>query len=245
MYCDIADLREFYDSRLGRAAKYILRRQLLELWPNLQGQRILGLGYAAPLLRPYFSQAERIVAAMPAQQGILYWPREGPNKATLVHETNLPFRDCFFDYVLMMHTLESTENVRGLLREVWRVLAGNGRVLMIVPNRLGLWARRENSPFAYGQPYSMGQLKQLLHGSLFTPSRFIRALYLPPSDRLSSLKIASFWEQTGKYTHHALSGVIMIEAYKQQYAPLNNGTPAPVTRWRPQNIGGHLADAAP
>ena len=45
-----------------------------------------------------------------------------------------------------------------LLREVWRVLAAGGRLLAVVPNRRGVWARIDTTPFGHGRPYSRSQI---------------------------------------------------------------------------------------
>ena len=48
--------------------------------------------------------------------------------------------------------LEWSEKPRDLLRELWRVLAPNGRLLLVVPNRRGLWARVDTTPVRLWQP---------------------------------------------------------------------------------------------
>ena len=47
--------------------------------------------------------------------------------------------------------------------------AAEGRALFVVPNRSGLWARREATPFGFGRPYSLGQLESHLKRGSFTP----------------------------------------------------------------------------
>src|SRR3546814_1157411 len=69
---------------------------------------------------------------------------------------------------------------RALLREIWRVLTGDGRVLVVVPNRRGLWARSDRTPLGWGHPYSAAQLSRVLRDNMFTPTRTQRALYVPP-----------------------------------------------------------------
>ena len=39
-----------------------------------------------------------------------------------------------------------------LLRECWRVLRDDGRLLVVVPNRLGSWALFDHTPFGQGRP---------------------------------------------------------------------------------------------
>ena len=75
MHLDVQDLRNFYyRSALGRAAQASMRRRLQELWPEAQGQTVVGFGFAAPLLRPYLKDARRVITLMPAPQGVIPWP---------------------------------------------------------------------------------------------------------------------------------------------------------------------------
>ena len=37
----------------------LLRARLREVWPNVRGETVLGLGYATPFLRPFREEAER------------------------------------------------------------------------------------------------------------------------------------------------------------------------------------------
>jgi SAM-dependent methyltransferase len=218
MYSDIVDLREFYQTSPGQVARRLIRRRLRELWPNGAGLTIAGIGYATPYLRPYRDEAERLIALMPAAQGVTYWPAEGPGLVALTDETELPLADLSVDRVLLIHGLEGTEHVRPMLREIWRVLAGGGRLLAVVPNRRGLWARAEWTPFGHGYPYSVGQLKQVLRDTLFVPERTAHALFIPPLRSRFSLAWAPAWEELGARWFKAFAGVTMIEASKQLFA---------------------------
>lgn len=218
MHTDVVDLRDFYDSGLGQAARRMIRRRLRALWPNVTGETVLGLGYSTPYLRAFREQAERVIAVMPAPQGVLHWPSEGPNLVSLADEVELPLPDLSVDRVLLVHGLECTEQLRPMLREVWRVLTGHGRLLIVVPNRRGLWARREATPFGYGQPYTPGQLSRLLRDNLFTPLQTARALYLPPLHRRLLIGSAPAWENVGGRWFQVFGGVVLVEAGKQIYA---------------------------
>ena len=215
---DVIDLAEFYEGRLGQVACRIIRRRIRETWANVKGQRVLGLGYATPYLRSFQGEAERVIALMPAQQGVVHWPRSGPGLVGLADETDLPLPDASIDKVLMVHAVESSEYVGALLREVWRVMAGDGTLLVVVPNRRGVWARSEISPFGQGSPYTPRQLFRLLRDTMFLPARAQGALYLPPSRRRFILRAAGAWENIGARWWQTFSGVIMVEASKQIYA---------------------------
>lgn len=218
MWNDVVDLRDFYDSHLGQVARHVIRRSVRSIWPDLRDQSLLGLGYATPYLRQFWGEAERVIACMPAGQGVLHWPSEGPGAVTLADETELPLPDYSIDRVLLVHGLESTEYLRDMLHEVWRVLTGDGRLLVVVPNRRGIWARFDRTPFGWGHPYSRAQLSRLLRDNLFTPNRTERALYIPPTRLRWLLRSAMAWERIGQGWFPTFSGVLMIEASKQLYA---------------------------
>lgn len=219
MWSDVIDLRDFYASSLGQVARRMIRRRLREMWPDLAGQRVIGLGYATPFLRPFVDEAERVVAMMPAPQGVLHWPTEQANATALVEEIELPLPDMSVDRVLLVHALERTEQLRPLLREIWRVLNGSGRVIAVVPNRRGIWARIDSTPFGHGHPYTAGQLSRLLRENQFTPLATRSALFTPPAFSRLYLTSAGAWERIGERWFERFAGVVLVEAGKQLYAP--------------------------
>jgi len=104
------------------------------------------------------------------------------------------------------------------LREVWRVLTSEGRLVVVAPNRAGLWAHFESTPFGHGRPYSRAQLQSLLRDSLFAVERWDSALFMPPfgSRRPRS---GRGWERVGRRLWPRLAGVHIVEATKSLYAP--------------------------
>jgi len=215
--------REFYQTPTGAVAARLLRERLVELWPDLTGRCVLGLGHATPYLRLWRDHAARVLAASPAEAGAQPWPRSGANLATLVEETELPFADFTFDNVLMVHGLETAENGRRLLREVWRVLKEDGRLLVVVPNRRGLWAHSEGTPFGQGRPYSHGQLSRLLERTMFTVERRRSALFVPPFQTRLLLRGAGVWERAGRMLAPRFAGVAIVEARKEMFGALPAG----------------------
>ena len=219
MVTNVIDLRDFYASSLGRIVKSDLKQLIGELWPCKVGEVIVGLGYAAPFLDFFDAEKNTILAFMPAQQGVLGWPSQKVIRSSLVEEDMLPLKDKSIDKLLLIHALENCHNVQYLLREAWRVLAPDGKILLITPNRRGLWARSDQTPFGHGQPYTMTQLSSLLRTHLFTPTSFLRGLYaLPSSSRFVQTIISPVAEKAGRTCLQKFSGIVCIEAVKQVYA---------------------------
>jgi SAM-dependent methyltransferase len=218
MAADVHSAAEFYGTPCGGMTARLLRERLAAFWPELPGQSVLGLGYAAPYLRLWREGAARCVAVTPAQIGAARWPSRAPNLACTAEEDALPFPDLCFDRVLVVHGVEGAENARRALREVWRVLKDDGRMIVVAPNRTGLWAHLEHTPFGQGQPYSPGQIGRLLSASMFRVERRDWALYLPPTRLRLALRGARLWERAGRAALPAFGGVVIVEAVKDVYA---------------------------
>ena len=221
MHLDVQDLRNFYyRSTLGRAAQASLRRRLLELWPEAKGQTVVGFGFAAPLLRPYLKDARRVLTLMPGPQGVIPWPPGLANTSVLCEETLWPLETGHVDKLVLLHGLETSERASDLLEECWRVLGPGGKVIFIVPNRAGLWARRDRTPFGYGRPYSPGQLDMQLKKHQFLPERHVGALYQFPSQKRLWMKSAGAFEKVGRNVPTIMAGgAFMVEATKLVYPP--------------------------
>ena len=252
MHLDVLDLRAFYyRTRLGRSAQRVLQEALRGLWPDTRDLAIVGFGFAAPMLRPFLADARRVLALMPGPQGVMPWPAGAPNVSVLVDEIRWPVAAGTVDRLIVAHGLETCERPDELLPEIMRVLAPGGRVVFIVPNRSGLWARRDVTPFGYGRPYSVGQLEGLLRTHRLAPERHAAALYAPPSHRKFMLQTAHFWERLGRrFEPRVIAGALLVEASKQVYArPPSSGSrvavPGPfdvlegLTRPSPEPVRGH------
>ena len=122
----------------------------------------------------------------------------------------------FFDRILIVHGLESAESLRALLRQLWRVLAPEGRILLVAPNRASLWAQVQVSPFGHGRPFSRMELESLLKDALFEPGRWARALYAPPFETVT--RSGAGWEKVGAKLFPGIGGVHVVEAAKSLYA---------------------------
>ena len=213
---DIEELRTFYGTPLGRAVRATVMHQLTLAWGDAHGLDVLGIGYATPFLDPFRQTARRVVAAMPAVQGVETWPAASPNLACLANETALPFQGAMFDRILIVHGLEESLHPAFLLAEAHRVLAPSGRVILAAVNRGGLWAGAEHTPFGHGRPFTHRQLEAAVREADLEPSAWSRTLYTPPWSSLAPW--SELIEQTLAHITPPLSGLILLEAVKRTFA---------------------------
>lgn len=220
-------LQAFYQTRLGRLAAQAAQARLRAAWDGFGGLDVLGIGYPQPYLEPFAKAARRCILAMPQEQGAIPWDLGQGNVVLLSERARLPLMDNVFDRVLIAHGLEESDCPQRLLREVWRVMAPEGRLIVLVANRAGLWARSEAQPFGHGRPYSRGQLAELLRGAALEPLASARVLFAPPWDFPLMLALAPRLEELGAALALPLGGVLLMEAIKRQHISPDPGLRRP------------------
>lgn len=221
---DVLELRTFYASARGRAAREMVGGKMSEAWGDPRGLDFLGIGYATPYLESVRDRARRTLAVMPAAQGVEVWPVGGRNLACLADETALPLPNALFDRVVCVHALEEAEDAVAMMTEVCRVMAPSGRVIVAVAARNGLWSNAEGTPFGHGRPYTRRQLEEVLREADLEPSGWTRALYVPPFGWAA--RWAEGFEQVGAWLWPPFAGLILMEAVKQTFAVKPRGSRA-------------------
>ncbi|MFA5040917.1 MAG: hypothetical protein WC464_04705 [Bdellovibrionales bacterium] len=177
MPTDFADSRDFYQSPIGRRTLDVLRARVREMAPAFADERVLPLGSASLLLDSPSFVSGRLTS------------ERDENFSCLVDSKNKLLPDGDIDRIVVLHAVAEAEDMTLLLREAWRVLKGEGRLLLIVPRLGSAWAQNPDTPFGKEKAYSAAQIKKALTRQGFFVARLKRALYAPPdcSDTFFSL----------------------------------------------------------
>ncbi len=215
---DVVEQRDFYRGPLGRATAMAIARALAPVLRPAKDQTVLGLGYATPILDIALHEDVKALAFMLARQGVVGWPLQGDIRSALVDTYDLPLLESTLDYILVVHGLELADSPLEMLQELWRVMAPQGKLILVVPNRRGLWAAADTSPFGQGQPFSRRQVTSLLKEAQFAIHSLRPALFMPPVRGSALLRAAHWLDKAGPYVMPRFSGVTIIEAVKQVYA---------------------------
>ena len=148
------------------------------------------------------------------------WPEQGEGHFIIAERSHWPYRAEEADFVVLIHDLEFAEDPEVYLREAWRVLKGEGRLIVAVPNRSGKWARFDNTPFGLGYPYTLEQIDKVLTAAHFTidkvEARLFHAPVIPQS--VVGRLLSNLVERVGLYCL-LQPGVYIICASKHIYAP--------------------------
>ena len=215
MYDDISEIRAFYAGRQGQQVAAQIGPRVSKFWSRSKGCCNVALGFATPFLQ--WDEADSVL--MPKRQGVLIWPHNRPVRSVLVDTHALPVPDVQTDRLLLVHALEFEADPSRMLDECWRILDGAGRLLVIVPNRHGIWTRAEKTPLGHGRPYSRRQLRQLLQHHGFEPREIKTMLFMPPMIVGWMPKLSNSMERLGARWLPGLGGVLIAEADKMLYAP--------------------------
>ena len=225
MYDDVIALRDFYKTPLGKHVAGQMHPHLTRFWQTDASCCNVMVGYGIGWLPPasqYHDMPANLLSLMLARSGVVAWPESEPGRSGLVDSHALPLPDVHIDRLLLAHALEFDAEPGRLLDECWRVLDGSGRLLVVVPNRRGLWARLEHIPFGHGHPYSSRQLCLLLETHGFVPRRTHRTVFLPPLHNRAMMGFASTIERLGQRWWPVLGGLLLVEAEKKLYAAAGN-----------------------
>jgi ubiquinone/menaquinone biosynthesis C-methylase UbiE len=219
---NIIDFKEFYKTLLGSVLQAEITAIIQKIWPNFndplieKNQRIclsacaIGFGYTTP----YLTNIAKHIAFYPGTMGGSSWPDGVESRSVLVDPELLPLPDRCLDKLLVVHALEHCSNPKIFLTECYRVLAPEGKLLIIAPNRRSLWAHLDCSPLGHGQPYTMTQLSKRLNEASFSPKQSLRGLYTPPHNSDFFISFCKLFETIGPLVAPKFSGIIAIEAEK-------------------------------
>tara|TARA_B100000963_G_scaffold352277_1_gene365197 strand:+ start:49 stop:801 length:753 start_codon:yes stop_codon:yes gene_type:complete len=222
MRLDVIELKEFYEStELGQTTKDLINKILDKKINTETDSLTVGFGFACPFLESKIKDNDdkNFLLLMPNEQGVVSWPNKSKSVTALVDEVSWPVNTSAADLILISHGLEVSDNQDLLLQEVLRVLKDSGKLVILVPNRTGFWARSDSTPFGYGKPYSISQLTALLRKNQFQIESITPSLYGFPAKKGYWLKSLLLWEKVGKKLNSFfLGGLLVVEARKDVYA---------------------------
>lgn len=143
----------------------------------------------------------------------------------LVDSRSKLFPEASIDRILSLHCPGTAEDsLDFFLQDCWRVLKGEGRLLLLVPRKQSPWAKKQMSPFAQDTAYTAQDLRKTLINQGFVVRRQRSALYLPPCNffQKSFLFTPQFEKVAAFFFLQQGGGVLMFEAKKRVLGPVGS-----------------------
>lgn len=240
MTCTVKKLCDFYKTPLGEVVQVYINDIVQKFIPeNTKNQFILGLGYVTPYLDQSLTEKNTLLSFTFDQMGGIIWPNAEHSHTAIVHENHLPIANKSVDRLIIVHGLECCQNTEQLLKEVNRIIAPDGEILIIFPNKTGVWSHTATTPFAHGAHYTMSQLSNILLKQGFNIEAEERLLYFPPIQSLYTQSFFAPVEMMGSYFLPYFSGLNAITAKNRTIIIPNQPAPQkPITKKRALKVNG-------
>ncbi|MGG6428813.1 class I SAM-dependent methyltransferase [Acetobacter ghanensis] len=208
----------FYRTPSGKVCVGLLGERMRWFWPELKNLAVLGLGGATPYLHAIGDETTlRIGACFARSQADTSFL---PGRCCVADPASLPFEPQKFDRIVLVHTLQGRENPVSLLRAAARVLKDDGRLLMVVPSRLGGRARLRRTPFARDMAFTRPKLRQVLAAAMLRAEQWDEAVFLPVSQACRTIRRGRQMDIAGKVLCPGGGSLILVEAVPDMYSAL-------------------------
>lgn len=224
MWLDIIDYNNFYTGLLGKRIAFSLAEILEKEFLTLNQQpisHIVGYGYMMAIFNHLIAQKninDQFTLLFPSSMGGTVWSANNINSHALICDHDiLPFGDMQCDYIILCHALEHSKDSEDLLKSCHDALNPNGKLIIIVPARQGIWARSPYTPFGQGKPYSLTQLRYLLRKANMEITKHKRIFHTHPYLYKNFLKLHQIIDIIIKNIAYHLGGVLIVEAQRSEY----------------------------
>lgn len=214
---DVNQLEKFYQEPIGIKSSYYMLESIKKMWPSIKSDElILSIGYFDHFLDYFLQNNSSIICGMPSRMGVMKCNDEKEkNRSFLMEDWLMPLQSSSIDKIILIHSFETSRNPDELLRELWRVLKPNGKMILILPNRMSMWSRIETTPFSEGNPYSISQIQRTLNEHFLFITNDRTCLFFPPFPSKTLFKTYDSIEKVGEKFLKNSGGVILIECEKQ------------------------------
>ena len=233
-------LRHWFSEPLGQGLLEMEKSRISQLLSNLFGYHIVQLGCLSETGLLDSSRISHKVVTQLAEDGV-----NACRAGLICAGDSLALASDSVDVLVLPHVLEYTENPHKLLREVERVLIGEGHLVLIGFNPWSLWgmwrlfqAWRDIPPWN-GHFYGLFRIRDWLSLLDFEILQVQRIYFRPPFRKARVMQRLLFLEKLGRYCWPVFGAVYLIVA-KKRIVPL---TPIKM-RWRDQRnmISSGLAE---
>ena len=209
-----AALDEWLAGPFGRLLIDAERRQLSASLEDVFGTHFVQIGHWGPpdAFLPLARTPRRGLVAEPGARG-----------DCVSHATSLALQTLSVDAILLPHTLEFEPEPHEVLREVERVLVGEGHVLILGFEPGGPWAirhylSRRGFPPGLIKMMSRGRLRDWLRLLGFEVIEIRRFVHVLPFDSLTSGAVGRGMEHFGRHLDGRLGSAYLLKARKRVYS---------------------------
>ncbi|TGW15883.1 methyltransferase domain-containing protein [bacterium NHP-B] len=160
---NLENFRSFYDTPVGRFTRQAIMSSL-KLPAHPPTHNVLGVGY----VEPFFDAITTAHKVALTPRPLLMDTQHAYPTLPLDDHAPFPLKDRTFDYVYVFHSFEYTTFPTHFLREVWRMLAPDGKLVMLVPEDHPAWHQPPYNHLPPGHVHTDQDIETLLEDTFLT-----------------------------------------------------------------------------
>lgn len=212
-----------YHSR--QSSEIYLNNKFLRLWPDLRALSLLTIGKIPyPFIQksaPYFHVHGQFIHN---SQTITNQLHPSAIKTCCFSYHQFPFQECSFDRILYYPAFPiNLYHLNQILRSYWQILKDDGKILLLLPNKLKWWGIFNLFTFYQNQKnsFSVYQLKNILKEHMFQLVYYEKIIYFPTEImNFFSIYGNKLFEFLGHFFIPFGGAYHLIEIRKELYAPI-------------------------
>lgn len=139
-------IKSFYESESGIMFLDSISESV-QKYLNIKQKVILGIGYIQPFLSNEIIENNFIYEIFSKKYDVSgYVVKRNINFLKNIDIENIPLKKNFCDIIITINTLEYQENIDKSLREIWKCLTTNGKLLIITPSIFNIFNLLDDTP---------------------------------------------------------------------------------------------------
>lgn len=187
-------IEDFYKNDQGIKFYKNINNSIKELWPDITNENIIIIGYGSPYIDSF---------------------NKNNNVITINCFDSFSFPVEYADRVILVHAIEYNEQPSLLLREIWRIIKTNGKLLVIAPNKHGQFYNSKDPIFNHANFFTVNKLISMLDDSLFEPLRIRATLFSSYNFNESFPNVAKFFDNICDKWLVLFGGILLVEGEKK------------------------------
>ncbi|OGO91941.1 MAG: hypothetical protein A3F10_02410 [Coxiella sp. RIFCSPHIGHO2_12_FULL_42_15] len=216
----LEQLQQWYATPPGQWLLQFEQEQANKWVPLVRGATVLQMGGLPDTfsIAKHASEHYYFLSSQPSEV-------EKKNVDLIAHQEELPFLPNSVNVVLLVHVLEYAEHPTAVLKEVFDILAPNGKLLLFCFNPWSLWGMHKllskNKPFPWkGKFISPARLQNWLISLGFSNLKDKTLCFRSPYNKRRLTRFAFFCEALGQITIPMLGAVSVFLVEKRVLNPL-------------------------
>lgn len=207
---------KFYKTARGQILDEEIARSLAVNWQaeDVKTCHFLTVGFPVPSILSGLEEAKSLSVFLPRLIGPKKVSWKKKNVSVVGDPLHISFFPGSFDAAFVFHGLEFMEDPRSFLEDLWKILSPNGKLMIMVPNRMGGWKGSGVPGQTNIKSFVYKDIQNLLQETGFAPKAFYGICYGLPAGYFRKMLFSKILRVLSGGSLAGFPGFLIFEAEK-------------------------------